>query len=738
MTRAALALLLTAAAPAVLVGAAQAQTQPAQTDTPASPVPSTAAPGASAVPSADAPHATPAAVADQGATPTSGQLDANAQAQGALVYRPEFFAASRPSTALDMITRLPGFQLDSGNSARGFAGTAGNVLIDGKRPASKSDTVDSIVSRIPASQVERIEVIRGGAPGIDMQGQSVVANVILRSGNASQQTLTIAAVTNLQNGHFDSSFRYEASRTAGPRSAEISFGRGINSSDSIGRGSRVRRDASGSVTRSELSANEADGGYGNVKGSVKTPLFGGEFRANATLTKSDFKDEEHFTRVDRPAPTNDIVETSDTLRGEIGGNYTRPLTARLAVEVVGLQKLSKSEAGAVDEQGADRGVFTSDSTSGETIARGILRLKRSDTLSFEGGGEAAFNFRDGHTAFNDNGVDVPLPSSDVRVEERRAEAFVTATWRPLPALGLEAGSRFESSTISQSGDSSLERSFFYPKPRLLLTWTPRPSDTFRLRVEREVGQLNFGDFVASANLTDDRIVAGNAELEPDKTWVIEVSAERRFWESGSIGVSLAREQITDAIDRLPIRVRPNPDLDPNAPDIVFDAPGNIGDGSQTELDVNLTLPLGRFGVPGGELKVSYEVVDSEVTDPTTGEARRISGQRPINARASFRQDLPRWKLTYGVDYLHGFDEVYYRFNEITRVSIDRYFGLFAEYKPSARTSIRVEVNNAGRYFLERERTVFDGPRDRAGVRFTEDYDTRTQQTAFIRLRRTLR
>ena len=34
----------------------------------------------------------------------------------------QFFAASRPNTALDMINRLPGFQLDSGNSARGFAG----------------------------------------------------------------------------------------------------------------------------------------------------------------------------------------------------------------------------------------------------------------------------------------------------------------------------------------------------------------------------------------------------------------------------------------------------------------------------------------------------------------------------------------------------------------------------------------------------------------------------------------
>src|SRR5256885_1794863 len=79
---------------------------------------------------------------------------------------------------MDMIRRLPGFSFDAGESARGFAGTAGNVLIDGQRPTSKTDSLDSIIGRIPAADVERIELIRGGAPGIDMQGRAVVANIV--------------------------------------------------------------------------------------------------------------------------------------------------------------------------------------------------------------------------------------------------------------------------------------------------------------------------------------------------------------------------------------------------------------------------------------------------------------------------------------------------------------------------------------------------------------------------------
>ena len=61
-------------------------------------------------------------------------------------YPPAFFAEYRPTTAMDMIGRLPGFTFDAGTDARGFAGTAGNVLIDGERPPSRNDSLDAILA----------------------------------------------------------------------------------------------------------------------------------------------------------------------------------------------------------------------------------------------------------------------------------------------------------------------------------------------------------------------------------------------------------------------------------------------------------------------------------------------------------------------------------------------------------------------------------------------------------------
>src|SRR5450432_900752 len=62
-------------------------------------------------------------------------------------YPASFFASMGAETAYDMVLRVPGFAFDDGSSVRGFAGAAGNVLIDGQRPASKTDDLISILRR---------------------------------------------------------------------------------------------------------------------------------------------------------------------------------------------------------------------------------------------------------------------------------------------------------------------------------------------------------------------------------------------------------------------------------------------------------------------------------------------------------------------------------------------------------------------------------------------------------------
>jgi hypothetical protein len=117
-------------------------------------------------------------------------------------YAPTYFVAASPTTALDMVQLLPGFTFDNGNSVRGFGGAAGNVLINADRPASKDDGLYDALKRIPASSVLRIDVIRGGAPGIDMQGKAIIANVVLRS-DGGAKLLVAASVVRAYDGRHE-------------------------------------------------------------------------------------------------------------------------------------------------------------------------------------------------------------------------------------------------------------------------------------------------------------------------------------------------------------------------------------------------------------------------------------------------------------------------------------------------------------------------------------------------------
>lgn len=68
---------------------------------------------------------------------------------------------------------MPGFSLDTGAELRGFAGAAGNVLVDGERPNITSGGLEDFLSRFPADAVDRIEVTRGAQRGGETAGQGL-------------------------------------------------------------------------------------------------------------------------------------------------------------------------------------------------------------------------------------------------------------------------------------------------------------------------------------------------------------------------------------------------------------------------------------------------------------------------------------------------------------------------------------------------------------------------------------
>ena len=648
-----------------------------------------------------------------------------APTQGVISYPPAFFAAQQPNSALDMVSRIPGFSLDTGAQVRGFEGAAGNVLIDGQRPSSKTDNLESLLSRLPATRVERIDLIRGGAPGIDMQGKSVLVNVVRKSGGGVQGMIA-GSQNHVYDGRTSGAYRAEASGGDGTRKWELSSrgGRGID--DGAGEGPGIRIFANGRPTvRSAIDA-EGDGLNAQITGVYETPLFGGKARINGRIARDKFKyDEDNvlLTPVPGLEETDDLYRTNDT---EVGGNFSRALTGRLNMEVVGLRQTRERMISSTFTEAADVSSFNLARESSETIGRAVLKHRWGDKLSFEAGGETALNQLESQTGFTVNGARIPLPAANVAVEEVRSEVFAKAAWRPGATWTVDGDLRYESSTISSGGDVVLEKTLHFVKPRVAITWQARPATQFRVRAEREVGQLNFNDFVASANLnTGAGISAGNPDLDPQQAWVAEAAVEQRFWGGGVIVVTARHFALSDVVDRGPVFIA----------GAVFDRPTNIGKGTKQELAVDLTLPFDRIGLKGARLKGDAVWRRSEVEDPTTGQDREISGLRPVDWNASFSHDLPRLNLTYGVDAYGGWRERYYRFNAIETTKLKTYVKPFAEWRPVRDINIRFELPNITSRGLRNTRLSYAGTRAAGGQPDIEDRDLQFGRMYSIRVRK---
>jgi outer membrane receptor protein involved in Fe transport len=640
--------------------------------------------------------------------------------QGVISYPAEFFAAAQPNTAMDMIDRLPGFSFNGGDSVRGFAGAAGNVLIDGQRPTAKNDSLGNILRRVPASQIERIDLIRGSAPGIDMQGQTVLANIVRKGGVQSTGVFAVAG-NFIPDGREVYAMRIEGSRRNNGRLLEGGLFMGGFVDDGAGDGVITRRDAAGRIVSQAPINTEGDGQDTMLTGAYETPLAGGKFKINGQIHNQRFFYDESLPGIGGVQRDN-----QEFTRGELGLRYDRALSSTLSLESLLLQQLRDTTFSSLYKEPGSLTVYGNDRFNGESIGRAVVRWNKSSTLSLEVGVEGAYNWLDSETEYASNGTPVDLPAANVKVDEKRGEVFVNSTYKPWSTLTLESGLRMEASRLESSGDVDLQKTFNFLKPRAVATWSPNALNQLRVRVERQVGQLNFNDFTASSALSTGVISTGNPNLEPEHAWVFEAAYERRFWGNGAIVFTARHFEVTDAIDRAPIFTATS----------AFDSPANIGDGTKDELEARLTLPLQKLGVTGGLLKGKLTYRDSTVIDPTTGQERELSDYRPVEYEMNFTQDLAKYKLNWGVNVFSQWRETFYRFNQIQTYKLKTWVHPFLEYRPKPDLSIRFEMPNATARGFKQIRQVYAGPRNTSPLSFEEVRDLEFGRSFYVRLRKT--
>ena len=628
-----------------------------------------------------------------------------------VVYEATFYDSFTPRTALDMINQTPGFVLDTnGNDAerRGFSGAVGNVLIDGQRLGAKSQSLQDVLGRVAAREVLRIEVLRGSAVAGDASGAAVLANVV-RTPSAGGGTWEAGfELTNedrpTPNGKFGWSGRREAT--------EFSVGGNAFTHDHLSAGWFDIEDADGNtLARKNEGFPHKNGDYA-LNGQVAFPA--GTGKLTVTGQVSYFRHDEQFFRREyaasgEPSRREDIPFGERTRTGEAGVTWQAPLGAwdmnvtALATRKRNRWHVSALEFDALDEPQSEAFQHVG-TNSGESILRGTFA--RSVNLGrIEFGAEAAVNTLDGEQLLTIDTGDGPepvvLPNANLSVEETRGEAFVSHVWRLDDSWSLESRLTAETSRLSFSGDTEQSVSLTFVKPRMQLT-RRLGTHQLQMRVYRDVGQLDFNDFVTTAAFANDIIEGGNPDLRPQTTWAVEVDGDLRFSEDSALRLRLFRHFVRDVVDFVPV----------GEPGEQFDAPGNIGDGSIIGAEMSLRVPLTRV-LPGGTLSVTGLWQDTEVADPLTGVDRPFSDFKENHVNAELRQDLAAARFAWGVTYDAFSMDTDFRLNEINRFREIHALNLFAETTWMANLKMRVELQSALDSPEDRDRRFFDSDRNGA-------------------------
>ncbi len=625
-----------------------------------------------------------------------------------------------PVSALDMVRRIPGFSIANSDGRRGFGDNAGNVLIDGDRPSTKSEDIFALLSRIPASQVDFIELTESAGGDGEARGRAQIVNVVRKK--SAKVTGTFSAGTTIGE-RAGLNFFGDASASMQRGATQFQLNVGRYDEDVFGRGGE--NFFGNNRVLQERRYYLGHGGYGEytLGGALKTKIGGAKINLNAKAKwNGGFDDRNGAISSPTGASTGLEILTSKApdsdFNYELGGDVEFALSQKLTTKMIGLYRTGDDTS----RNRVDTSFVSSPSTSFSVFNKNrpteaIYRVQNDWTAfnnhAVQFGGEIAFNQLDAKFSGSSatGGVVTPFTPSNVLVREWRIEPFISDVWSISPKWKLEVGVVFEASRLTLTGDSTGRRTFKFAKPRLIATWSASKATTFEFRAERDVSQLDFNEFATSVDLAaGGQVDAGNADLVPEKTTSLSALVRHKFFERGSIQFKAEYQFVADTQDLVPVTLR---DAQGN---IVsrFDGAGNIGNSRRWNGELEITLPFDwmtkPLGIAGMEVKYVGHYHGSAVTDPVTGLSRSRSGAPLWHQNWDFRHDIGKTGFTWGISAnAHAINRQYF-INQYRTTREAPNISIFAEYKKFKFGTIRFEAQDATRPVFLRDRFFYQDTR----------------------------
>ncbi len=115
-------------------------------------------------------------------------------------------------SAADLLQNIPTLQLDANGNISLRGATNVKVLVDGKQSLIGGGSVANVLASIPASSIDKIEVITDPSAKYDSEGQGVINIILKRGGKFGFNSAVSASVGTMENYNFGASISYRTSK----------------------------------------------------------------------------------------------------------------------------------------------------------------------------------------------------------------------------------------------------------------------------------------------------------------------------------------------------------------------------------------------------------------------------------------------------------------------------------------------------------------------------------------------
>jgi len=637
------------------------------------------------------------------------QDPAAGQRPDVLVYEAKDFADSRPVTLQDILDRIPGLSgggfLRPVEERRGLRGNEDTYLINGKQISGKDNDSFGAMIRLPAAQVERIEVIRGNVGELEATSKRII-NIVLKDDGRGSFTYN-AGFARYRDGSLRPAMLYAYNFTKPDLNYSISL-----QSDPRYRPwqrTEITTDAAGRPTLDVRDTEQTTVQTTTLKGTVDMTFDDAsqlQFNALAQYIINYREKRENGFDLARPVR----IEIFDRLEDDDRDRYVGELSLDYEFPVGETDKFTAIAFYNRDKEKKDRNVrdiFAANDfetlrenrndLKTESVLRGTYTWVPAPPHAVDGGVEGVINTQ--RTRFDlkvlsgGRFVTVPIFNSNSRIIEHRAEPFVTHRWSLGQDWQIETGLAAEVSRLKQRGDVDSRRSLFYVKPSFNAFYTLNAHNKLFGSIKRDVTQLNFLEFIATITADEAELDAGNPNLLPEKSWDVELGWERRFGaEAGVVTLRAFYRKVQDVSEITSFNG-------------IISQPGNIGDGREAGAEAEASLQLAKLGLWNAVLTNSILWRDTSVTDPFNGRKRAFSDKPRYEWNLNYKHDVPAISSTFGIQYSKNGRQTNFDLDETERLSEQGNLTLTYDYRFSERIAFNATIGNA----LNRKTT-----KDRAG------------------------